>query len=462
MFAAHHRLANLVAILDLNGQQALGYTRDVLDLLSRWRERWRAFGWDVHEVDGHDVAAAARDASRGSIPRSGPPHVLDRAHGVRQGRLLHGEPDQVALLADVGRGVRAGARRGGGDRERRVREDARRARRARPAHHAAHGRPGYMALEPFAEQFPDRFFNVGRRRAEHGRRGDRAGRGRVHPVRLLDRHLRGAAALRVHPQRPGPAPVCRVRIVGVGGGFEYGTNGLSPLRARGRRASCARSPASRSSRPPTTSRRARRCSRRWDLPGPIYYRLGKDDKTGRPGPRRALRARPRRSRSATGPTCCSSRWAASRARRPRRARRSRAAASRARVAIVASVSPAPVDDLARLLAARARWRCHVEAHYIVGGLGSLVAEVIAERRLDCRLMRCGVAIAAERRHREPALSVRAATAVARTGVGRQIALVDPAARRDESARWQRAAARSSARSSPATAMRPPCRSCTSG
>ena len=32
MFAAHHRLANLVAIVDLNGQQALGYTDDVLDL----------------------------------------------------------------------------------------------------------------------------------------------------------------------------------------------------------------------------------------------------------------------------------------------------------------------------------------------------------------------------------------------------------------------------------------------
>ena len=32
MFAAHHRLSNLVAIVDLNGQQALGYTKDVLDL----------------------------------------------------------------------------------------------------------------------------------------------------------------------------------------------------------------------------------------------------------------------------------------------------------------------------------------------------------------------------------------------------------------------------------------------
>ena len=56
MFAAHHRLANLIAVVDVNGQQALGYTEDVLDL-EPLGERWRAFGWDVHEVDGHDVEA---------------------------------------------------------------------------------------------------------------------------------------------------------------------------------------------------------------------------------------------------------------------------------------------------------------------------------------------------------------------------------------------------------------------
>ncbi len=46
MFAAHHKLSNLVAIIDLNGQQALGYTEQVLSL-NPMSERWRAFGWDV-------------------------------------------------------------------------------------------------------------------------------------------------------------------------------------------------------------------------------------------------------------------------------------------------------------------------------------------------------------------------------------------------------------------------------
>jgi len=74
MFAAHHRLSNLFALVDENRQQALGYTRDVLDL-SPLEERWAAFGWDARTVDGHDadaIAAAIADAEH----RSDRPHVL--------------------------------------------------------------------------------------------------------------------------------------------------------------------------------------------------------------------------------------------------------------------------------------------------------------------------------------------------------------------------------------------------
>lgn len=58
MFAAHHRLSNLVAIVDDNGQQALGLTEEVLSLRPL-AEKWRAFGWSPYEVDGHDAPALA-------------------------------------------------------------------------------------------------------------------------------------------------------------------------------------------------------------------------------------------------------------------------------------------------------------------------------------------------------------------------------------------------------------------
>lgn len=56
MFAAHHRLSNLIAIVDDNAQQAFGKTKDVIDL-EPLRDKWEAFGWHAVDVDGHDTDA---------------------------------------------------------------------------------------------------------------------------------------------------------------------------------------------------------------------------------------------------------------------------------------------------------------------------------------------------------------------------------------------------------------------
>lgn len=72
MFAAHHKLENLVAIIDVNGQQALGNTRDVLDL-EPLAARWEAFGWDVHDLDGHDPRGLARAIAAFDAPA---PHIV--------------------------------------------------------------------------------------------------------------------------------------------------------------------------------------------------------------------------------------------------------------------------------------------------------------------------------------------------------------------------------------------------
>jgi transketolase len=61
---------------------------------------------------------------------------------------------------------------------------------------------------------------------------------------------------------------------------------------------------------------------------------------------------------------------------------------RATVVAVTSVAPPPVEDLVAALSPT-RLALSVEAHYVTGGLGSLVAEVIAEGGLNCRLLRAG-------------------------------------------------------------------------
>jgi len=56
LFAAHHKLAKLVAIVDRNGFQLDGAVDDVIGV-EPLDEKWRSFGWEVHVVDGHDLAA---------------------------------------------------------------------------------------------------------------------------------------------------------------------------------------------------------------------------------------------------------------------------------------------------------------------------------------------------------------------------------------------------------------------
>jgi transketolase len=55
MAAAHHKLDNLTAILDHNTLQITGRTRDVCSN-EPLDEKFRAFGWTVHTVNGHDVS----------------------------------------------------------------------------------------------------------------------------------------------------------------------------------------------------------------------------------------------------------------------------------------------------------------------------------------------------------------------------------------------------------------------
>jgi len=80
LFAAHHRLDNLVAIVDYNKIQSFGTVSEVLDL-APLADKWRAFRWAVREIDGHDLEAIA--AAFAAIPfEPGRPSVIV-AHTVK-------------------------------------------------------------------------------------------------------------------------------------------------------------------------------------------------------------------------------------------------------------------------------------------------------------------------------------------------------------------------------------------
>jgi transketolase len=245
---------------------------------------------------------------------------------------------------------------------------------------------GYLALEPFAEAYPDRFFNVGV--AEQNMVGLATGLAEAGFIPFVYSLVPFAVLRPYEFIRNGPIQHCLpVRIVGVGGGLEYGTNGLSHYGLEDI-AVMRVQPGLTVLAPADAGQTRQAVAATWNLPGPVYYRLGKDDKAVVPGLEgrfelgklQCLREGSELLLIAMGAVATEAATAA---------QELAARGVSCSLAIVASVSPAPVDELAGLLA-RHPVALTVEAHYRIGGVGSLVAEVIAERDLRCRLVRCGV------------------------------------------------------------------------
>jgi len=77
LFTAHHKLDNVIAIIDCNGIQCFGTVPEVLNL-EPLADKWRAFGWDVKEIDGHDFTAIANTLSMVPFSAGRPSVVLAR------------------------------------------------------------------------------------------------------------------------------------------------------------------------------------------------------------------------------------------------------------------------------------------------------------------------------------------------------------------------------------------------
>jgi transketolase len=245
---------------------------------------------------------------------------------------------------------------------------------------------GFMVLEPFIERHPDRFFNAGV--AEQNMLGMATGLAQAGFIPFCYSIVTFAALRPYEFIRNGAIlQHLPVRVVSVGGGFEYGDAGpthhgvedIAIMRAQ---------PGMMTVAPADAAQARTAIQATWDMPTPIYYRLGKDDAYTLPGLDGAF-AVGRANLLRTGRDLLFVTAGAI-------AREALSAADmlaergiNAGVLIIPTFNPDPTDDLAAALAS-VPLAISVEAHYINGGVGSLTAEVIAERAIPTRLIRCGV------------------------------------------------------------------------
>jgi transketolase len=245
---------------------------------------------------------------------------------------------------------------------------------------------GFAVLEPFAREFPDRFYNVGV--AEQNMLGVATGLAdagylpfaysiatfaSMRPYEFL----RNGAALHELP----------VRLVGMGAGMDYGHNGVTHYALED--VGIMRVQPSVTIVAPADADQARAALRATlDHRGPVYFRLCKEG-SAVPG----LDGRFELGRAATigdGEDVALVALGDMARTAVRAARELARRGISATVAVVSSLNPSPTEDLIELLEG-VPLAISIEAHYTTGGVGSLVAEVIAENGIDCRLVRRGVA-----------------------------------------------------------------------
>jgi transketolase len=244
---------------------------------------------------------------------------------------------------------------------------------------------GFNMLEPWAERFSDRFFNVGV--AEQNMVGVATGLAEAGMIPFVYSIATFATMRPYEFIRNGPVlHQLPVRIVGVGGGFEYGNNGATHYGLED--VGILRLQRGLTVVVPADDTHARSAfMQTYALPRPVYYRLSKggpaipgltmDFELGR---LTRLRSGSDIALVALGSTAIDALAAAEQLG---------AEGVDAAVAVVETFNPSPVDDLADFLA-DVPFAVSVESHFVDGGLGTLVAEVIAERGLPTRLRRCGL------------------------------------------------------------------------
>ena len=413
--AAHHRLDNLVLVVDRNQLQITGGTESVC-ALEPLCDKLRAFGWAVREADGHDHAALL-DAFAGVPFEAGRPSALVartvKGRGVsfmeKDVRWHHRVP-KPEELARARAELEAEERRLGTEPEAVVVPPPP-ARSAGPvAHELRPGRPnqdvfsetilelargdptvvvvtsdsrGSGKLSGFAEALPERIVEVGI--AEQTLVGAAAGLASsglkpfaVSPASFLTaralEQIKNDVAYSAQP----------VRLVGISAGVSYGalgsthhsTHDLAALRAI---------PGVTILVPADNYEAAAVARAAYAAAGPVYVRIGKRPVPDLPSGAFELgRARLVREGSdlvfiATGETVCIACAAAERLAREGLACR-----------VLSVHTLRPLDSAAVLEAARTRGVVSVEEHSVAGGLGEACSAVLAEAGVSVPFRRMGL------------------------------------------------------------------------
>ena len=246
---------------------------------------------------------------------------------------------------------------------------------------------GFMVLETFIQKCPKQFINVGV--AEQNMVGIATGLAEAGFIPFVYSIVTFSTLRPYEFIRNGPIfHQLPVRIVGVGGGIEYSNNGathygledVGVMRVQNGIEVIA----------PADSQQTRSALlNTWDLPQPVYYRLGKDDRTIVPGLEgRFDRNRVQQIRGGQDVLILTMGNVVMEA--VDAAQKLSDCGVDCAIAVVSSLNPGPIDHLGELLSLFPL-TCTLEAHFVNGGLGSLVAEVMAEHRIiNTHLIRFGI------------------------------------------------------------------------
>lgn len=243
---------------------------------------------------------------------------------------------------------------------------------------------GYMVIEPYVERFSDRFINVGV--AEQNMVGLATGLAEAGFIPFIYSIAPFAALRPFEFIRNGPVyHQLPVRIVGVGQGVEYGFNGHSHfgvddvgvLRTQPGLAIIA---------PADDIQAITAIEKTRDLMGPVYFRLSKDS-FEIPNLSRSFELG-QTQRIGNGKDVLILSTGAITREVIRAAQLLSEHGLATTIVVIASIAPAPVSDLIEALSAF-KFAFTVESHYITGGIGSLVAEIVADYGLNIQVVRLG-------------------------------------------------------------------------